>query len=90
VVRELKGVDEMGFWVACRSWVGFIIIIIRKLVLTFCINSTRGGGGHEPRRWIRALVKVADKPLVLTFCINSTVTILFIGIRCVLINARSR
>jgi hypothetical protein len=28
--------------------------------LTFCMNSTRGGGGgHAPRRWIRALVKEA-------------------------------
>jgi hypothetical protein len=27
------------------------------LVLTFCINSTRGRGGHESPRWIRALGK---------------------------------
>ena len=28
------------------------------LVPTFCINSTRGRGGHESPRWIRALVCV--------------------------------
>ena len=27
------------------------------MVLTFCINSTRGRGGHESPRWIRALGK---------------------------------
>jgi len=28
-----------------------------RLVPTFCINSTRGRGGHESPRWIRALGK---------------------------------
>jgi hypothetical protein len=27
------------------------------LVLTFSINLTRETGGHEPTRWIRALIK---------------------------------
>ena len=33
-------------------------------VHTFCVNSTRARGGHEPRRWIRALVKAAGNPRV--------------------------
>ena len=28
---------------------------IRQLfVVTFCVNPTRGRGGHEPPRWVRA------------------------------------
>jgi hypothetical protein len=29
----------------------------RRLVITFCINSARERGGHEPPRWIKALGK---------------------------------
>jgi hypothetical protein len=35
----------------------FIEATFGRLVLTFCINSTRGRGGHESPRWIRALGK---------------------------------
>jgi hypothetical protein len=34
------------------------------LVLTFCINSTRGRRWHEPRRWLGALVKETGNPTV--------------------------
>jgi len=33
---------------------GFLAGLIVAMVLTFCINSTRGRGGHESPRWIRA------------------------------------
>jgi len=38
------------------------------LVLTFCINSTRGRGGHESPRWIRALGKEIQRRLLLFDC----------------------
>jgi len=41
------------------------------LVLTFCINSTRGGGGHESPRWIFFVDAGLERlVLVLTFCID--------------------
>jgi hypothetical protein len=52
-------------------------MIAIELVLTCCINSTRGREGHEPPRWIRALVKETGCGrcllfVVLTFFISST------------------
>jgi len=31
------------------------------MVLTFCINSTRGRGGHKPPRWIRMLRRLGKE-----------------------------
>jgi len=70
VVGEVKGVEEVGVAFAYILFIG-IRTHLRiggsrgelseretfGLVLTFCINSTRGRGGHESPRWIRALGK---------------------------------
>jgi len=60
----------MGFSTSmpCRSHVVDVLptsvrSTSNSLVLTFCIHSTKGGGGHEPPRWIRVLVKGDRQPL---------------------------
>jgi len=50
---EVGGVVHGGRGVTRGPWC--------SLVLTFCINSTRGRGGHESPRLIRALGKGLEK-----------------------------
>ena len=43
-----------------------------SLVLTFCVNSTRGRGGHEPPRWIKTLGKEKGEPTIKSLSSSSS------------------